>query len=110
MTTELFFQWKKKKMEETGLAAQQEKRAKNDHMSDQALFLSDSCLFVDDTKAYEKYQREVESEVAEQKRKGEKIDTYSDKRDKEETMENGDQETLEKTEYNQNKPTEYNCY
>ncbi|KAH7536814.1 hypothetical protein FEM48_Zijuj03G0026300 [Ziziphus jujuba var. spinosa] len=97
-------------MEETGLAAQQEKRAKNDHMS----FLSDSCLFVDDTKAYEKYQREVESEVAEQKdgvarvsnaefsydlnvqRKGEKIDTYSDKRDKEETMENWDQETLEK--------------
>ncbi|XP_060675749.1 zinc finger CCCH domain-containing protein 11-like [Ziziphus jujuba] len=57
-----------KKMEETGLAAQQEKRAKNDHMSDQALFLSDSCLFVDDTKAYEKYQREVESEVAEQKK------------------------------------------
>ncbi|THG05858.1 hypothetical protein TEA_015601 [Camellia sinensis var. sinensis] len=46
-------------------------------------------------------------------RKGEKIDIYSDKRD-EETMEDWDQETLEKVveskknEYNQNKPTEIN--
>ncbi|GAB2235717.1 hypothetical protein Droror1_Dr00026156 [Drosera rotundifolia] len=44
-------------------------------------------------------------------RKGEKIDIYSDKRDKE-TMEEWDQETLEKAveekskEYNQNKPTD----
>ncbi|KAM0953251.1 putative transcription factor C3H family [Dioscorea sansibarensis] len=50
-------------------------------------------------------------------RKGEKIDLYSDKRDqeKEETMEDWDQETLEKVveskkkEYNQNKPTEIVC-
>ncbi|KAL7215107.1 hypothetical protein ACSBR1_027305 [Camellia fascicularis] len=47
-------------------------------------------------------------------RKGEKIDIYSDKRD-EETMEDWDQETLEKiveskkNEYNQNKPTEIVC-
>ncbi|KAK7337020.1 hypothetical protein VNO77_17577 [Canavalia gladiata] len=47
-------------------------------------------------------------------RKGEKIDLYSDKRD-EETMEDWDQETLEKvveskkTEYNQNKPTDIVC-
>ncbi|KAL5800157.1 hypothetical protein ACOSQ3_033249 [Xanthoceras sorbifolium] len=47
-------------------------------------------------------------------RKGEKIDIYSDKRD-EDTMEDWDQETLEKVveskknEYNQNKPTEIVC-
>ncbi|XVF23700.1 hypothetical protein REPUB_Repub13aG0062300 [Reevesia pubescens] len=47
-------------------------------------------------------------------RKGEKIDIYSDKRDQE-TMEDWDQEMLEKvveskkTEYNQNKPTEIVC-
>ncbi|XP_050224464.1 zinc finger CCCH domain-containing protein 11 [Mercurialis annua] len=47
-------------------------------------------------------------------RKGEKIDIYSDKRD-DDTMEDWDQETLEKvveskkTEYNQNKPTEIVC-
>ncbi|KAK4766217.1 hypothetical protein SAY87_007859 [Trapa incisa] len=47
-------------------------------------------------------------------RKGEKIDIYSDKRDQE-TMEDWDQETLEKVvetknkEYNQNKPTEIVC-
>lgn len=47
-------------------------------------------------------------------RKGEKIDIYSDKRDGE-TMEDWDQETLEKVveskkiEYNQNKPTEIVC-
>ncbi|KAK2979336.1 hypothetical protein RJ640_013300 [Escallonia rubra] len=48
-------------------------------------------------------------------RKGEKIDIYSDKRD-DETMEDWDQETLEKVveskgkEYNQNKPTEITTY
>ncbi|KAJ4845900.1 hypothetical protein Tsubulata_026867 [Turnera subulata] len=48
-------------------------------------------------------------------RKGEKIDIYSDKRDQEETMEDWDQETLEKVveskknEYNQNKPTDIVC-
>lgn len=48
-------------------------------------------------------------------RKGEKIDIYSDKRDKDETMEDWDQETLEKVveskknEYNQNKPTDIVC-
>ncbi|KAG9453300.1 hypothetical protein H6P81_006204 [Aristolochia fimbriata] len=49
-------------------------------------------------------------------RKGEKIDLYSDKRDGEtDTMEDWDQETLEKVvaskgkEYNQNKPTEIVC-
>ncbi|KAH0465395.1 hypothetical protein IEQ34_005498 [Dendrobium chrysotoxum] len=50
-------------------------------------------------------------------RKGEKIDIYSDKRDQQstETMEDWDQETLEKvveskkSEYNQNKPTEIVC-
>ncbi|XP_027351729.1 zinc finger CCCH domain-containing protein 11 isoform X2 [Abrus precatorius] len=47
-------------------------------------------------------------------RKGEKIDIYSDTRDQE-TMEDWDQETLEKvveskkTEYNQNKPTDIVC-
>lgn len=47
-------------------------------------------------------------------RKGEKIDIYSDKRDNE-TMEDWDQETLEKvveskkSEYNQNKPTDIVC-
>ncbi|KAH7537346.1 hypothetical protein FEM48_Zijuj03G0082800 [Ziziphus jujuba var. spinosa] len=48
-------------------------------------------------------------------RKGEKIDIYSDKRDGEDTMEDWDQEKLEKVvesktkEYNQNKPTEIVC-
>ncbi|XP_021888661.1 zinc finger CCCH domain-containing protein 11 [Carica papaya] len=49
-------------------------------------------------------------------RKGEKIDIYSDKRDQDkETMEDWDQETLEKvveskkTEYNQNRPTDIVC-
>lgn len=98
MTTELFFQWKKKKMEErdAGLAAQQAERAKNDRMrfliscmlhsvkenvfkvvliyistfsSGRELFLSDSSWFVDDidAEAYEKYQKEEETKVAEQK-------------------------------------------
>ncbi|KAJ7977024.1 Zinc finger CCCH domain-containing protein 11 [Quillaja saponaria] len=73
MTPELFFQWKKKKMEErdAGLAAQMAERAKNDRMSGCELFLSDSSLFVDDAEAYEKYQRVQESDVTEQKANGE---------------------------------------
>ncbi|KAJ4979830.1 hypothetical protein NE237_010610 [Protea cynaroides] len=69
LTTELFMQWKKKKMEEreVGLAAQRAERAKNDRMSGRELFLSDSSLFVDDAEAYEKYQREEESDASEQK-------------------------------------------
>lgn len=69
MTPELFMQWKNKKISErdAGLAAQQADRAKNDRMSGRELFLSDSSLFVDDAEAYEKYQREPESDVAEQK-------------------------------------------
>ncbi|XP_062165746.1 LOW QUALITY PROTEIN: zinc finger CCCH domain-containing protein 11-like [Alnus glutinosa] len=69
MTPELFMQWKKKKIAErhAGLAAQQAERAKNDRMSGRELFLSDSSLFVDDAEAYEKYQRESGSDVAEQK-------------------------------------------
>ncbi|KAL7136570.1 hypothetical protein ABFS83_10G039400 [Erythranthe nasuta] len=60
MTTELFMQWRNKKMEEkeAGLAAQKAERAKNDRMSGRELFLSDASLFVDDAEAYEKYQRE----------------------------------------------------
>ncbi|XP_043696617.1 zinc finger CCCH domain-containing protein 11 isoform X3 [Telopea speciosissima] len=69
LTPELFMQWKKKKMEEkeAGLAAQRAERAKNDRMSGRELFLSDSSLFVDDVEAYEKYQREEESDASEQK-------------------------------------------
>ncbi|GMY14674.1 zinc finger CCCH domain-containing protein 11-like isoform X2 [Fagus crenata] len=69
MTPELFMQWKKKKIAErdAGLASQQAERAKNDRMSGRELFLSDSSLFVDDAEAYDKYQREPESDVAEQK-------------------------------------------
>ncbi|CAK9138343.1 unnamed protein product [Ilex paraguariensis] len=69
MTPELFMQWKKKKMEErdAGLAAQQADRAKNDRMSGRELFLSDASWFVDDAEAYDKYQREEESDVSEQK-------------------------------------------
>ena len=37
------------------------------HCSGRELFLSDSSLFVDDAEAYDKYQREPESDVAEQK-------------------------------------------
>ncbi|ONK67849.1 uncharacterized protein A4U43_C05F4420 [Asparagus officinalis] len=62
MTPELFYQWKKKKMEEreAGLAAKQAERAKNDRMSGRELFMSDASLFVDDddAEAYERYQRE----------------------------------------------------
>ncbi|KAJ7972461.1 zinc finger CCCH domain-containing protein 11-like [Quillaja saponaria] len=72
MTPELFMQWKKKKIEErdAGLAAQMAERAKNDRMSGRELFLSDSSLFVDDAEAYEKYQREQESDVMGQKANG----------------------------------------
>uniref|UniRef100_A0A5B7BPM9 Putative zinc finger CCCH domain-containing protein 11 n=1 Tax=Davidia involucrata TaxID=16924 RepID=A0A5B7BPM9_DAVIN len=69
MTPELFLQWKNKKMEEkeAGLAAQRAERAKNDRMSGRELFLSDSSLFVDDAEAYEKYNREEESNATVQK-------------------------------------------
>ncbi|XP_059457875.1 zinc finger CCCH domain-containing protein 11-like isoform X2 [Corylus avellana] len=69
MTTELFMQWKKKKIDEreAGLDALRAERAKNDRMSGRELFLSDASLFVDDAEAYEKYQREEELEAAEQK-------------------------------------------
>ncbi|KAH7553471.1 hypothetical protein JRO89_XS12G0015900 [Xanthoceras sorbifolium] len=69
MTPELFMEWKKKKMAErdAGLAALRAERAKNDRMSGRELFLSDSSWFVDDVEAYEKYQREEESNVIEQK-------------------------------------------
>ncbi|KAJ4704820.1 zinc finger CCCH domain-containing protein 11-like [Melia azedarach] len=71
MTPELFIEWKKKKIAErdAGLAAQMAERAKNDRMSGRELFLSDSSLFVDDAEAYEKYLREEESHVTEQKAK-----------------------------------------
>ncbi|XP_061366650.1 zinc finger CCCH domain-containing protein 11-like [Gastrolobium bilobum] len=68
MTPELFMQWKTKKIEErdANLAAQQADRAKNDRMSGRELFLSDASWFVDDDEAYDKYQREPESDDAEQ--------------------------------------------
>ncbi|XP_022989076.1 zinc finger CCCH domain-containing protein 11-like [Cucurbita maxima] len=71
ITPELFFQWKKKKMDErdAGLAAQQAERAKNDRMSGRELFLANASLFVDDAEAYEKYQREEEPEADEPKAK-----------------------------------------
>ncbi|KAL9270409.1 Zinc finger CCCH domain-containing protein [Drosera capensis] len=66
LTTELFMQWKKKKMEEreAGLAAGKAERAKNDRMSGRELFMSDASLFVDDDEACEEYERE-EAEVPE---------------------------------------------
>ncbi|OMO73469.1 Zinc finger, CCCH-type [Corchorus olitorius] len=69
MTPELFMEWKKKKMAERdeSLAAQMAERAKNDRMSGRELFMSDASLFVDDAEAYEKYQREEESDVPENK-------------------------------------------
>lgn len=70
ITTEIFFQWKKKKVDakEAGLAAQQAERAKNDRMSGRELFLAHASLFVDDDDAaeYEKFERE-EPNVPEQK-------------------------------------------
>ncbi|MBA0693147.1 hypothetical protein Goari_010652, partial [Gossypium aridum] len=67
MTPELFMEWKKKKKAERdeSLAAQRAERAKNDRMSGRELFMSDASLFVDDAKAYEKYQREEEYDVPE---------------------------------------------
>ncbi|XP_061351348.1 zinc finger CCCH domain-containing protein 11-like [Gastrolobium bilobum] len=72
MTPELFFQWKNKKIEErdANLAAQQAERAKNDRMSGRELFLSDASWFVDDAEAYDKYQRETESDDTEQRANG----------------------------------------
>ncbi|XP_059667719.1 zinc finger CCCH domain-containing protein 11-like [Cornus florida] len=69
MTPELFIQWKKKKMEarDASMAAEKADRAKNDRMSGRELFLSNSSLFVDDAEAYEKYQREEQSDATEQK-------------------------------------------
>ncbi|KAL6011128.1 hypothetical protein ACLOJK_001572 [Asimina triloba] len=69
LTPALFMEWKKKKMEEkeAGLAAQRAERAKNDRMSGRELFLSDASLFVDDAEAYEKYNREEESNANEEK-------------------------------------------
>uniref|UniRef100_A0A7N0TLN2 C3H1-type domain-containing protein n=1 Tax=Kalanchoe fedtschenkoi TaxID=63787 RepID=A0A7N0TLN2_KALFE len=69
MTPELFYQWKKKKVDEkeAGIAAQRADRAKNDRMSGRELFLSDASLFVDDAEAYDNYQREEQPESGEQK-------------------------------------------
>ncbi|KAK2647687.1 hypothetical protein Ddye_015176 [Dipteronia dyeriana] len=69
MTPELFMEWKKKKMAErdASLASLRAERANNDRMSGRELFLSDFILFVDDAEAYDKYQREEESNVTEQK-------------------------------------------
>lgn len=63
LTTELFMDWKKKKMEEreANLAKQRADRAKNDRMSGRELFMSDASWFVDDVGAYDKYDREEES-------------------------------------------------
>lgn len=64
LTTELFNEWKKKKMDqkEAEHAAKMAERAKNDRMSGRELFMSDASLFVDDddADAYEKYRREDE--------------------------------------------------
>ncbi|CAM8923567.1 hypothetical protein QQ045_022607 [Rhodiola kirilowii] len=69
MTPDLFFQWKKKKMDEkeAGIAAQRADRAKNDRLSGRELFLSDASLFVDDAEAYDSYQREEQPEASEPK-------------------------------------------
>ncbi|MBA0660825.1 hypothetical protein Goklo_012781, partial [Gossypium klotzschianum] len=69
MTPELFMEWKKKKIAERdeSLAAQRAERAKNERMSGRELFMSDASVFVDDAKAYEKYQREEEYDVPENK-------------------------------------------
>ncbi|KAG9150145.1 hypothetical protein Leryth_009723 [Lithospermum erythrorhizon] len=59
LTTGLFMEWKRKKTEERDakLASQRADRAKNDRMS----------LFVDDAEAYDKYQREDEADVSQNK-------------------------------------------
>ncbi|KAL1565965.1 zinc finger CCCH domain-containing protein 11-like [Salvia divinorum] len=65
MTPELFMQWKTKKIEarDASLAAEMADRAKNDRMSGRELFLLDASIFVDDAEAYDKYQREDESDI-----------------------------------------------
>ncbi|KAF3662848.1 Zinc finger CCCH domain-containing protein 11 [Capsicum annuum] len=62
LTTDLFMEWKKKKMEEreANLAKERADRAKNDRMSGRELFMSDASWFVDDVGAYDKYEREEE--------------------------------------------------
>ncbi|XVE96771.1 hypothetical protein REPUB_Repub02eG0251500 [Reevesia pubescens] len=62
-------EWKKKKIavRDESLAALKAERAKNDRMSGRELFMSDASLFVDDAEAYEKYQREEESDAPENK-------------------------------------------
>nr|GLL34598.1 zinc finger CCCH domain-containing protein 11 [Ipomoea trifida]GMD31806.1 zinc finger CCCH domain-containing protein 11 [Ipomoea batatas]GMD34940.1 zinc finger CCCH domain-containing protein 11 [Ipomoea batatas]GME17086.1 zinc finger CCCH domain-containing protein 11 [Ipomoea batatas] len=69
MTPDLFMEWKQKKREEreAQLALQMAERAKNDRMSGRELFMSDSSWFVDDIGAYDKYEREEESNDTEQK-------------------------------------------
>ncbi|KAL5222792.1 hypothetical protein ABZP36_027505 [Zizania latifolia] len=71
MTTELFMEWKRKKIEEreAGLAALRADRAKNDRMSGRELFMADSSVFVDDAEAYEVYERHEESEANEESSK-----------------------------------------
>ncbi|MQM03662.1 hypothetical protein Taro_036447 [Colocasia esculenta] len=73
MTPDLFMQWKKKKIEEreAGLAAMRAERANNDRMSGRELFMSDASLFVDDIDSCEKYQREEEYDIHEEKAKSE---------------------------------------
>eukprot|EP00249_Psilotum_nudum_P011966 c23495_g1_i2 orf=358-1488(+) len=65
MTTELFLQWRKKKMlqRETDIAAKKAERAKNDRMSGRELFASDASLFVDDAEAYDEYHREEQDQM-----------------------------------------------
>lgn len=60
LTSELFAQWKKKKMDErdASMASQRAERAKNDRMSGRELFLSNASLFVDDIEACEEYERD----------------------------------------------------
>uniref|UniRef100_A0A803NAB6 C3H1-type domain-containing protein n=1 Tax=Chenopodium quinoa TaxID=63459 RepID=A0A803NAB6_CHEQI len=71
MTTELFKQWKQKKIAEkaASMASQSAERAKNDRMSGRELFLSNASLFVDDVGAWDQYEREEsennETEVSE---------------------------------------------
>ncbi|RAL45215.1 unnamed protein product [Cuscuta campestris] len=69
MNPELFMEWKRKKREERDakVALQMAERAKNDRMSGRELFMSDSSYFVDDIGAYDKYDREEESNVTERK-------------------------------------------
>ncbi|GAA0166210.1 zinc finger transcription factor [Lithospermum erythrorhizon] len=69
LTTGLFMEWKRKKTEERDakLASQRADRAKNDRMSGRELFLLDASLFVDDAEAYDKYQREDEADVSQNK-------------------------------------------